>query len=231
MIPNRQDEGANLLAAYDRLANDPGFHAHRAQFWDHCLGLPPRVAVRFLLRECRGVDVLRIADIGCGYGPDLDLLPRLVREADFEGRVDAIGCDLSPTMVARAQEGGRRVLQGDFRDLVDELGPAQLVWANMSLIHLPLGELADAIRALCAIAAAGGVVAVGFKFAQEDREFVDPPDERTPVERRTTLLSIETLNTTLQAGGVGQWLYSLQVPTVDPDAPYSYAWTYHKVNP
>ncbi len=101
----------------------------------------------------------------------------------------------------------------------------------MSLIHTPPAQLTDAIRALCSIASPGGIVAIGFKRAPRNQVFLDPPDERAPVERRTTLLSASTVRDALRSGGAGRWLYSLQVPTIDPDASYVYAWTFHQVNP
>ncbi len=119
MLQRRTEDNANIRAAYDALAADGRFHAHRARFWAHCLDLPLLVAARLLVREHQGAGALRIVDVGCGLGSDFDLLPGLVRQAGFPGDVLVIGCDLSPRMAQEARRRGFRVLQGDFHDLLD----------------------------------------------------------------------------------------------------------------
>lgn len=113
--------------------------------------------------ELRGpAEVIRVLDVGSGPGVAACELARRFPAAEV------VAIDASPAMLERA---ARRVVAhglGDrVRTQVAELpdglagvgvGPADLVWASMSLHHV--GDEVAALRAIAAVLADGGVVAI-----------------------------------------------------------------------
>jgi SAM-dependent methyltransferase len=104
--------------------------------------------------------VRRILDVGSGPGVGTCELARLFPEAEV------IAVDSSPAMLERVtQRTSRLGLDGrvrthlaDLPDGIADLGPADVIWASMSLHHV--GDEVAALRALGAVLAPDGLLAI-----------------------------------------------------------------------
>jgi SAM-dependent methyltransferase len=125
------------------------------------------------LRGLGAPPVRRVLDIGSGPGVGTCELARIYPEADV------IAVDASPGMLervvrrtdARGLDGRVRTHLADLAGGISDLGPADVIWASMSLHHV--GDEVAALRALGAALASDGLLAIA--------EFGDPlrvlPDE------------------------------------------------------
>ena len=84
---------------------------------------------------------MRVLDIGCGHGRDVQY---------FRSHgASAYGCDVSPELLALADEDVRPFLQAhDFRssESLPFGGYYDLIWCCAVLVHLPRIELADFLK-------------------------------------------------------------------------------------
>ncbi len=132
--------------------------------------------------ELRGGDappVRRIVDIGSGPGVGTCELARVFPEADV------VAVDGSPAMLERAQR--RADAQGldarvsthhaELPEGLDGIGPADLIWASMSLHHV--GDEVAALRLLRDILGRDGVIAIAEK-AEPSRFLPDDLDIGPP---------------------------------------------------
>src|SRR5688572_2950086 len=115
------------------------------------------------VRALRGADarpVRRVLDIGSGPGVGTCELARIFPEAEV------IAVDSSPAMLERvARRASARGLDrrvgthlADLPDGVGDLGPADVIWASLSLHHV--GDEVAALRALRSVLAPDGLLAV-----------------------------------------------------------------------
>jgi SAM-dependent methyltransferase len=114
-----------------------------------------------------GGPVRRVLDVGSGPGVGTAELARLFPDAEV------VAVDASPAMLDRV--GGRAARLGvghristhaaELPGGLAHLGPVDVVWASMSLHHV--GDEVAALRAMGAVLAAGGVLALA--------EFADGP--------------------------------------------------------
>jgi len=211
---------ANISKLYDQIIDN--FKEQRKKVWGQIGDLPTSALLAFLA-DFAGND-LRILDIGCGAGHDMLAFPTLFRCAGYQGAIISRGCDVSSKMVEYCREHGLDVVQGDFRVLKEELGSGgyDLVWANMSLIHLPLSELSAALSACVDFLNGSGLIAIGFKVG-EDFECIDPADERIPIDRPTTFFSMQRIRNELENLSCA-WTGYVEVPS--KDSSYSYGWLF-----
>lgn len=117
----------------------------------------------------------RILDAGCGSGRDsLQFKQRGYRVTAFDG---------SEEMVRRAAEySGLPVLHLTFSQVafVEEF---EGIWANASLLHVPLAEMDDVLRRMTRALAPGGIFYLSFKWGEGQktrggRLFSDFTEER-----------------------------------------------------
>lgn len=105
-------------------------------------------------------DVTRVVDIGSGPGVGTCELARL-----FPG-AQVVAVDSSPAMLARVVDRAAtdgladrvHTVRAELPAGLDQLEPADVIWASMSLHHV--GDEVDALRRLGAILADGGVLAI-----------------------------------------------------------------------
>lgn len=130
------------LADYDRRA---------AQFRDGTKDHDVSQNLQELLRHLEGAPPLRILDLGCGPGRDLQALKALGHSP--------VGLEGLPRFAAMAREAsGCEVLEQDFLRLA--LPPAAFdgIFANASLFHVPTQELPRVLRELRAALKPRGVL-------------------------------------------------------------------------
>lgn len=97
----------------------------------------------------------RILDAGCGSGRDL--------KAFAEAGYDAVGIDASAELAALARAySGREVTVGTFQNLT-YTSAFDGIWACASLLHVPRGELPDALSRCAAALRADGVLYASLK--------------------------------------------------------------------
>jgi SAM-dependent methyltransferase len=125
------------------------------------LAFVTRTAAEVLaLRGAADPPVRRVIDIGCGAGVGACELARLFPEAEV------LAVDSSPGMLERAArraaalglEGRVRTVLAELPDGVADLGPADVIWASMSLHHV--GDEVAALRALAALLAPEGLLSI-----------------------------------------------------------------------
>jgi len=120
-------------------------------------GAATRVAA---LRGDGAPPVRRVLDVGAGPGVGTCELARIFPEAEV------IAVDASPAMLERAEQRAAGLGLGDrvrthLAELpggLDAVGPADVIWASMSLHHV--GDEVAALRVLGAALAPGGLLAV-----------------------------------------------------------------------
>ena len=210
-------------AAYDALIANGYYLKTRAGFWDR-LGLTPvKTALRLLLRNNGTGPVLKIVDVGCGAGHDMELFRTELEGGGYNGRLDISGIDPSAGMCAHSRSKGLTVFQGGVLDCAEQYRDSSLIWSNMGLIHLPLAEFSNAVRKLAASLVPRGILGLGFKASHgEDYEAIDPPDDRINIERFTAFHKVSSVCKLLESRDV-KVTASILVPS-EKDPSYSYAW-------
>jgi SAM-dependent methyltransferase len=115
------------------------------------------------IRALRGPDVQpvrRVLDIGSGPGVGTCELARIFPDAEV------IAVDSSPAMLDRVMqrtsalglEGRVRTCLAELPGGIADLGPAEVIWASMSLHHV--GDEVAALRAIGAVLAPAGLLAI-----------------------------------------------------------------------
>ena len=108
-----------------------------------------------------------VLDLGCGPGH----VSRYLRDRGL----DVTGLDLTAGMLAHARRLNPDIpfVQGDMTALAD----AEAAWAGMvafySLIHVPRGEMVDALRGLRRVLRDGGLLFVAFHLGDDDLHVED----------------------------------------------------------
>ncbi len=96
-------------------------------------------------RFCERTDGGRILDVGCGPGWET--------ETFSERGYEAVGLDLSTAFLDRAVERhAGRYVRGDMRRLPLSTDAVDGVWAMASLLHLPRGDVDDALAEFARVA-------------------------------------------------------------------------------
>jgi len=207
-------------AAYD--VAYASFVRVRRGFWSDEAGYAPlHAAVDVLLRRHSSRKRLRIADIGCGIGIDMELFPRLLRGRGYRGIVSVLGCDLSRKMVGRCRSRQLDVVVGDYRHKKRRFLGADLVWANMSLIHIPQKKMMSSLRTLVSLGSPTAVIGIGIKTTRSYRELIDPADERVNADRFTALYPREMFLRLLAKQGC-EWRVIIDVPSKSKT--HTYTW-------
>jgi SAM-dependent methyltransferase len=108
-----------------------------------------------------------VCDLGCGPGH----VSRYLRDRG----VDVIGLDLAGGMLAHAQRLNPDItfLQGDMTALTQPDGAWAGIVAFYSLIHVPRGEMVDALRGLRRVLRDGAPLFVAFHLGEEDLRIED----------------------------------------------------------
>ena len=150
------------------------------------------IIIQFLWRNPQQ-DKIKIVDVGCGPGHDMVVFKEYLQEQGFKGNIEIEGCDISEEMVNSAREKGLNVVQADYRDqeFTDMLSDADIVWSDLSLIHLPLNEVDESFRLLFNLAKPGGLVGVGLKSGNDETkmEVKNRGDSSADYSRLTTYYS------------------------------------------
>lgn len=151
--PSRED----VRASYDRVA---GEYARRIA--GELANKPLDRALLDAFADCvRGAGP--VADLGCGPG-------HVARYLADRG-ADVVGLDLSPEMVAQARtlHPGIRFVVGDLAALEAADGAWAGAVAYYSLIHLPRGAVAAALREIARALRPGASLLVAFHVGDETR--------------------------------------------------------------
>lgn len=148
--------------------------------------------IQFLWRN-PGQENVKIVDVGCGPGHDMVVFKEYLREQNFSGQIEMVGCDISKEMVKSARGKELNVFQADYRDqeFTDMLSDADIVWSDLSLIHLPLDEVEDSFKLLFDLARPGGLVGIGLKSGNDETkmEVKNRGDSSANYSRLTTYYS------------------------------------------
>ena len=208
-----------IATAYD--TTFPKYLKLRKEHMTQCGMVAIDAATQAVVKQFSEKGILRMIDVGCGAGHDMILFPRLVaKNAHHSVKTECVGCDLSTEMISHCRSQGLNVLKGEFSELADQLGRAHLVWAYLSLIHIPIKNLEAYYRLLFKLAVPGGFVGVGFKTGN-DEERTDKSDKRMPVDRFTAFVRIDTVRKLLETAGFEKWIVSLEYPHPQ-DTKYNY---------
>lgn len=151
--PSRED----VRASYDRVA---GEYARRIA--GELANKPlDRALLDAFADRVRGAGT--VADLGCGPGHVARYLA--------DGGADVFGLDLSPEMVAqaRALHPGIPFVVGEFTSLDADDGAWAGAVAYYSLIHLPRGSVAAALREVARALRPGAPLLVAFHVGDETR--------------------------------------------------------------
>lgn len=148
--------------------------------------------IQFLWRNPEQGKV-KIVDVGCGPGHDMVIFKNYLHELNFSGQIEMIGCDISQEMVKSAWEKGLNVVQTDYREkeFLEKHQGADIVWSDLSLIHLPLDEVEDSFKLLFDLARPNGLVGVGLKSGNDETkmEAKNRGDSSADYSRLTTYYS------------------------------------------
>lgn len=156
-IPDEPASRGDVRASYDRVA---GEYARRIA--GELANKPlDRALLDAFAGRVRGAGP--VADLGCGPG-------HVARYLADRG-VDVFGLDLSPEMVARARalHPGIPFVVGDLAALDADAGAWAGAVAYYSLIHLPRGAVADALRQIARALRPGAPLLVAFHVGDETR--------------------------------------------------------------
>jgi SAM-dependent methyltransferase len=106
-------------------------------------------------------DLGPVCDMGCGPG-------HIVRYLRARG-VEVCGVDLSPAMVERARRltPGVEFRQGDMMALEVSDGAWAGIVAFYSIIHIPRGDMAQALRELWRVLRPGGILLLAFHIGDD----------------------------------------------------------------
>ena len=146
----QMDDPALDPATYDRVLADLA----RVNAWT----LAGRPTLSFLTRAARGMNALRLLDVGFGQG---DMLRRIGRWARRRGvAVDLVGVDLNPRSEPAARAAtpvgmGIDYRTGDYRDVP---GPFDFVVSSLVAHHMTDAELDAFIRFMEAEATRGWLI-------------------------------------------------------------------------
>jgi len=145
----------NTQTSYDQVAAD-----YAEKFKDEMDDKPfDHDCLDRLSREVGGLGT--ICDLGCGPG-------QIARYLHRQG-VEALGVDLSPRMVAEAQQLNPDIPfhQGDMLSLPDADNSWGGIAAFYCIIHIPREQIVDALREMKRVLKAGGVLLVTFHIGEE----------------------------------------------------------------
>ena len=143
--------------SYDRVAEE-----YARRIYDELRHKPlDRELLDRLASDLRGQGP--VCDLGCGPG-------QVARYLHDRG-VDASGLDLSPGMIAIARRlnPGLSFQVGDLRALPFADGTLAGLTAFYSIIHVPRGEVADALREMARVLRPGGRLLLTFHLGSEVR--------------------------------------------------------------
>ena len=106
-------------------------------------------------------DLGAICDLGCGPG-------QIARYLHRKG-VKALGVDLSPKMIAEAQRLNPEIPfhQGDMLSLPDEDNSWGGIAAFYCIIHIPRGQVVDALHEMKRVLKPGGQLLITFHIGTE----------------------------------------------------------------
>jgi len=217
-----QDLNRGIAQQYDILAGEKYDNA-RVKYYSRIGRIPQFLAIELLRKSFEEVSKLDIVDIGCGMGHDMTMFPQIVELVYGKNTpVNIKGCDLSSEMVAICQRVGLDVLQADALDFIKQIDQVHLIWAHLSLIHLPSEDFRVYVPTLISSLVPGGIIAVGFKTG-DDEERIDPADERLPLDRFTAFHRIETVQRALMGNDL---TIRATLDHPNPDDVYTYAIVY-----
>lgn len=209
---------AVLAASYN--AAYESFKDIRTPFWDVEAGYAPiHSAVDALLRFHGKRETLKISDIGCGFGLDMKLFPKLIRGRGYAGSVRVVGCDITPRMIEGCRTQGLDVSLRDYRGNRRGLAGAQLIWANLSLIHIPECGIRAALCDLVSLGCRGAVIGIGIKVKETYGQGMDGPG-RVNAGRFTAYHPLGEFCGRVTGLGL-RWLSTVEVPSTKD---YTYAW-------
>ncbi len=145
----------NTQTSYDQVARE-----YAEKFKDEMDDKPfDRDCLDRLAREVGSLGP--ICDLGCGPGQIARYLHRQ--------EVDTLGVDLSPRMIAEAQRLNPDIPfhQGDMLALPDADNSWGGIAAFYCIIHIPRGQVVDALREMKRVLKPGGVLLVTFHIGDE----------------------------------------------------------------
>lgn len=175
---------ADTLAFYEREATAYAERARR--------GEDPRLAA-FIAALPPGA---RVLDLGCGAGQDALAMQ--------QAGLAVTALDGTPGLAAQAERRlGRPVRVMRFEALDDE-GCYAAVWANASLLHVPIAGLADVLARVWRALLPGGLLVASFKAG-------DGPG-RDALGRYYNFPSLETLEATFRQSALWSDLAIEQAP-------------------
>lgn len=125
--------------------------------------------IQFLWRNPEQGKV-KIVDVGCGPGHDMVVFKDYLREQNFSGQIEMVGCDISKELVKSAREKRLNVVHSDYREkeFIEKHQGADIVWSDLSLIHLPLDEIEYSFKLIFNLARKDGLVGVGLKSGNDE---------------------------------------------------------------
>ncbi len=150
-----QDRVLNTQSSYDQVAKE-----YAEKFKDEMDDKPfDRDCLDRLAREVGTLGP--ICDMGCGPG-------QIARYLHRKG-VDTLGVDLSPRMVAEAQQLNPEIPfhQGDMLALPDDDNSWGGIAAFYCIIHIPRERIVDALREMKRVLKPGGVLLITFHIGEE----------------------------------------------------------------
>jgi len=137
---------------------------NRANFWDR-FPFPdslPQFVVQYAPKQLGN----HVLDVGSGTG----ILAKWLQEQGF----DVLCLDPSPEMVRRCKEKGLQVVQGTIQDY-QASGQFAMIFAILSLIHIPKAQFADQIKHLADLLPEKGILFLGM-LEGKGEGFAEEPD-------------------------------------------------------
>lgn len=161
---------SDIRSAYDKAAE-----SYANQFINELDHKPGDMELlrRFATKVGAGQQVL---DIGCGPGHTTNCLHTL--------GIEPLGIDLSPAMVAKAQElfPHIRFIQGDFLDFPGGVESVAGILAFYCIVHLPTENLANAFKEMYRVLRPDGTLLLSFHVGSEAVQVDDFLDSGATLE-------------------------------------------------
>jgi SAM-dependent methyltransferase len=183
--------------------------------------------IQFLWRN-PGQEKVKIVDVGCGPGHDMVIFKDYLREQNFSGKIEMVGCDISNEMVKSAREKGLDVVQCDYREkeFIEKHNGADIVWSDLSLIHLPLNEVEDSFKLFFDLAKPGGLVGIGLKSGNDETKMEEKNrgDSSADYSRLTTYYSEGRIRELFEKNGCSI-IYFVNLPHKSGKY-YDYFWVF-----